>query len=92
MHSLLLGCDPPIIVERTLYTVSLQHLEISLKMATLQRLNGFLTDRLAAAAIEIFGAVEKTMVEYQEQISDSKQEIRHLRKLLVDLGYKSDGK
>lgn len=61
-------------------------------MATLQRLNGFLTDRLAAAAIEIFGAVEKTMVEYQEQISDSKQEIRHLRKLLVDLGYKSDGK
>ncbi|XP_045072751.1 dual specificity protein kinase splA-like isoform X4 [Coregonus clupeaformis] len=38
-----------------------------LKMSTLQMLRVFLNERLTAAAVEIFGAVEKTVVEYQEE-------------------------
>uniref|UniRef100_A0A8C7HAY6 C2H2-type domain-containing protein n=1 Tax=Oncorhynchus kisutch TaxID=8019 RepID=A0A8C7HAY6_ONCKI len=38
-----------------------------LKMSTLQMLHVFLNERLTAAAVEIFGAVEKTVVEYQEE-------------------------
>ncbi|XP_045069152.1 zinc finger protein 79-like isoform X2 [Coregonus clupeaformis] len=36
-------------------------------MSKLQLLRVFLNDRLTAAAVEIFGAVEKTIVEYQEE-------------------------
>nr|XP_046175370.1 gastrula zinc finger protein XlCGF26.1-like [Oncorhynchus gorbuscha] len=36
-------------------------------MSKLQSLRVFLNDRLTAAAVEIFGAVEKTVVEYQEE-------------------------
>ncbi|XP_035609413.1 zinc finger protein 84-like [Oncorhynchus keta] len=36
-------------------------------MSELQLLRVFLNDRLTAAAVEIFGAVEKTVVEYQEE-------------------------
>ncbi|XP_055757263.1 gastrula zinc finger protein XlCGF48.2-like [Salvelinus fontinalis] len=36
-------------------------------MSELQLLRLFLNDRLTAAAVEIFGAVEKTIVEYQEE-------------------------
>ncbi|XP_038843896.1 zinc finger protein 84-like [Salvelinus namaycush] len=36
-------------------------------MSELQLLRVFLNDRLTAAAVEIFGAVEKTIVEYQEE-------------------------
>eukprot|EP00063_Salmo_salar_P037287 XP_014012122.1 PREDICTED: zinc finger protein 681-like [Salmo salar] len=36
-------------------------------MSKLQLLRVFLNDRLTAAAVEIFGAVEKTVVEYQEE-------------------------
>ncbi|KAL1023949.1 hypothetical protein UPYG_G00049420 [Umbra pygmaea] len=36
-------------------------------MSTLQTLRVFLNDRLTAAALEIFGAVEKTVVEYQKE-------------------------
>ncbi|XP_031654867.1 zinc finger protein 37 homolog [Oncorhynchus kisutch] len=36
-------------------------------MSTLQMLQVFLNERLTAAAVEIFGAVEKTVVEYQEE-------------------------
>ncbi|XP_041728145.1 chorion transcription factor Cf2-like [Coregonus clupeaformis] len=36
-------------------------------MSKLQSLRVFLNDRLMAAAVEIFGAVEKTVVEYQEE-------------------------
>ena len=36
-------------------------------MSKLQMLRVFLNDRLTAAAVEIFGAVEKTVVEYQEE-------------------------
>ncbi|XP_014012110.2 zinc finger protein 578-like isoform X1 [Salmo salar] len=36
-------------------------------MSKLQLLHVFLNERLTAAAVEIFGAVEKTVVEYQEE-------------------------
>ncbi|XP_055760687.1 zinc finger protein 568-like [Salvelinus fontinalis] len=36
-------------------------------MSTLQMLRVFLNERLTVAAVEIFGAVEKTVVEYQEE-------------------------
>lgn len=40
----------------------------------------FLNERLTAAAEEIFGAVEKTIAEYKEEISRSKDlEISRLR-------------
>lgn len=43
-------------------------------------LRAFLTERLTAAAEEIFDAVEKTIVEYKEEISRSKDlEISRLR-------------
>lgn len=49
-------------------------------MPTMQSLKAFLNDRLTAAAEEIFGAVEKTIVEYKEEISRSKDlEISRLR-------------
>ncbi|XP_071393370.1 uncharacterized protein [Centroberyx affinis] len=52
-------------------------------MATLQFLNAFISERLTAAAVEIFGAVEKTLIEYQGEISRSKEEIDHLRTLVL---------
>ncbi|XP_056248196.1 zinc finger protein 479-like [Seriola aureovittata] len=52
-------------------------------MGTLQHLNAFICERLTAAAVEIFGAVEKTLTEHQEEIGRSKQEIDHLRSLLL---------
>lgn len=43
-------------------------------------LKAFLSERLTAAAEEIFGAVEKTLAEYKEEISRSKDlEISRLR-------------
>ncbi|CAB1351730.1 unnamed protein product, partial [Coregonus sp. 'balchen'] len=36
-------------------------------MSKLQSFSVFLDERLTAAALEIFGAVEKTVVEYQEE-------------------------
>lgn len=43
-------------------------------------LKAFLSERLTAAAEEIFGAVEKTIAEYKEEISRSKDlEIGRLR-------------
>lgn len=52
-------------------------------MATLHYLNAFISERLTAAAVEIFGAVEKTLTEYQGEISRSKQEIDHLKTLVL---------
>ncbi|CAK6958700.1 zinc finger protein 544-like [Scomber scombrus] len=52
-------------------------------MEALQYLNAVISERLAAAAVEIFGAVEKTFTEYQGEISRSKQEIDHLRTLVL---------
>lgn len=51
-------------------------------MSKLQLLNGFLTKRLTAVAVEIYVEVEKTITEYQDEISNSKEEIKRLRRLL----------
>ena len=57
----------------------------------MQSLKVFLSERLTAAAEEIFGAVEKTIAEYKEEISRSKDlEISRLRmqlKLLKSGGF-----
>ncbi|KAM4613809.1 uncharacterized protein ACJ7VT_011835 [Polymixia lowei] len=52
-------------------------------MATLQFLNAFISERLTAAAEEIIGAVEKTLLEFQGEISRSKEEVEHLRTLVL---------
>uniref|UniRef100_A0A4W5JYS2 C2H2-type domain-containing protein n=1 Tax=Hucho hucho TaxID=62062 RepID=A0A4W5JYS2_9TELE len=49
-------------------------------MSKLQLLNVFVTERLSAAAVEIFGAVEKTIAEYREEIFRSAEENERLRK------------
>lgn len=59
-------------------------------MSKLHSLNAFLTARLTAAAVDIFGAVEKTITAYQEEVSRSKVENDHLRRLLLDFGFKPD--
>ncbi|KAK6321117.1 hypothetical protein J4Q44_G00080930 [Coregonus suidteri] len=51
-------------------------------MSKLELLNIFLTERLTAAAEEIFGVVKGTIVEYQTEIVRSKEENNRLRKLL----------
>ncbi|KAJ8000137.1 hypothetical protein DPEC_G00201720 [Dallia pectoralis] len=48
-------------------------------MSKLQSLNVYLSERLTAAAVEILGAVEKVIAEYQEEISRSKEENDWLR-------------
>ncbi|XP_055733192.1 zinc finger protein 83-like isoform X1 [Salvelinus fontinalis] len=54
----------------------------SCKMSKLQLLNVFLTKRLTAAAVEIYVEVEKTITDYENEISSSKEEIKRLRRLL----------
>uniref|UniRef100_A0A8C7CPF7 Zinc finger protein 250 n=1 Tax=Oncorhynchus kisutch TaxID=8019 RepID=A0A8C7CPF7_ONCKI len=49
-------------------------------MSKLQLLNVFVTERLSAAAVEIFGAVEKTIAEYREEIFRSAKENERLRR------------
>ncbi|XP_041740843.2 heat shock protein DDB_G0288861 [Coregonus clupeaformis] len=52
-------------------------------MAKLQiELNAFLTERLTAAAVEISAVFQKKLVEYQEEISRSKEENKRLQRLL----------
>ncbi|XP_045079238.1 uncharacterized protein LOC121550324 isoform X1 [Coregonus clupeaformis] len=51
-------------------------------MAKISLLRVLLNERLTAAADEIIGAVEKTVAEYQEEITRSKEENEKLRKLL----------
>ncbi|XP_041748097.1 zinc finger and SCAN domain-containing protein 2-like [Coregonus clupeaformis] len=58
-------------------------------MSKMQLLQDYLNERLTAVAVEIFGAVENTIAEYQEEISRSKEEIGRLRKLL-DLVFQPD--
>ncbi|XP_029549186.1 zinc finger and SCAN domain-containing protein 2-like [Salmo trutta] len=58
-------------------------------MSKMQLLQVYLSERLTAVAVEIFGAVENTIAEYQEEISRSKEEIDRLRKLL-DLVFQPD--
>ncbi|XP_071244991.1 zinc finger protein 16-like [Salvelinus alpinus] len=50
-------------------------------MSTLQMLRLFLNERLTAAAVEIFGAVEKTVVEYQEE----NDRLRRLLRIAPDI-------
>ncbi|KAK6321063.1 hypothetical protein J4Q44_G00080390 [Coregonus suidteri] len=58
-------------------------------MPQMQLLQVYLNERLTAVAVEIFGAVENTIGEYQEEISRSNEEIERLRRLL-DLVCKPD--
>ena len=51
-------------------------------MAKIQLLRMFLNQRLTAAAEEIFGAVEKTIAEYQEEVYRSKEENGRLQRQL----------
>lgn len=51
-------------------------------MSKIQLLRVFLNQRLTVAAEEIFGAVEKTIAEYQEEVSRSKKENDRLQKIL----------
>nr|XP_019942041.1 PREDICTED: gastrula zinc finger protein XlCGF48.2-like isoform X1 [Paralichthys olivaceus] len=56
---------------------------------TLQSFNVFLTERLSAAALDIYGFVEKTLTDYQEEVNRTRQENRRLQRLL-DLLYKPE--
>lgn len=51
-------------------------------MSKIQLLRAFLNQRLTVAADEIFGAVEKTIAEYQEEVSRSKKENDRLQNIL----------
>ncbi|XP_010871729.2 zinc finger protein 136-like [Esox lucius] len=51
-------------------------------MSKLALFNVYLNERLTAAAVEIFGAVERTIIEYQEEICRSKEENERLRRRL----------
>ncbi|XP_068576601.1 uncharacterized protein [Cebidichthys violaceus] len=57
--------------------------------STLQSFNVFLTERLTAAAVDIYGFVEKTIVDYQEEVYHTKLENQRLQRLL-DLVYKPE--
>lgn len=54
-------------------------------MAGPQLLRQLVNERLAAAAEEIFGLVEKTIAEYEDEAVRSKQEIARLKKQLEQL-------
>ncbi|XP_045076372.1 zinc finger protein 239-like [Coregonus clupeaformis] len=58
-------------------------------MSKLQLLNVFVTERLSAAAAQIFEAVEKTIAEYQEEIFRSAEENERLRREM-DMVIKQD--
>nr|XP_046179426.1 uncharacterized protein LOC124010798 isoform X2 [Oncorhynchus gorbuscha] len=51
-------------------------------MSKLQLLNVFVTERLSAAAVEIFVVVEKIIAEFQEEICRSAEANERLRRLL----------
>ncbi|CDQ73528.1 unnamed protein product [Oncorhynchus mykiss] len=51
-------------------------------MSKLALFNVYITERLTAVAVEIAGVVERTITEYQEEISRSKEENERLRRLL----------
>uniref|UniRef100_A0A3B4U296 C2H2-type domain-containing protein n=1 Tax=Seriola dumerili TaxID=41447 RepID=A0A3B4U296_SERDU len=59
------------------------------RMATLQSFNVFLMERLTAAAIDIYGFVEKTVANYEEEVYRTKRENQRLQRLL-DLVYKPE--
>ncbi|XP_071758986.2 uncharacterized protein LOC139914545 [Centroberyx gerrardi] len=53
-----------------------------MKMAKMQLMRALVSQRLNAAAEEIFGVVQRTIAEYEEEACRSKQEIERQRKLL----------
>lgn len=57
--------------------------------STLQSFNVFLTERLTAAAVDIYGFVEKTVIDYQEEVYRTRLENQRLQRLL-DLVYKPE--
>ncbi|XP_053285661.1 zinc finger protein 69 homolog B [Pleuronectes platessa] len=57
--------------------------------ATLKSLNVFLTERLSSVALDIYGFMEKTLTDYQEEVNRTKQENQRLQRLL-DLIYKPE--
>ncbi|KAF3692081.1 Zinc finger protein 18 [Channa argus] len=65
---------------RTRLAAQIQAFNFFLTIPKMQSLRAFLDEKLAAVAEEIFGAVEKTIAEYREEISRSKDlEISRLR-------------
>ncbi|KAG7229478.1 hypothetical protein INR49_031899 [Caranx melampygus] len=58
-------------------------------MATLQSFNVFLTERLTAAALDIYGFVEKAVRDYQEEVTRTRLENQRLQRLL-DMVYKPE--
>ncbi|XP_031644850.1 zinc finger protein 2-like [Oncorhynchus kisutch] len=59
-------------------------------MSKLALFNVYITERLTAAAVEIAGVVERTVTEYQEEISRSKEENERLRRLLDFKPHRTD--
>lgn len=55
---------------------------VTLNMSKVEMFRLFATQRLTAAAEEIFGLFERTAAEYEEQLHRSKQENEKQRKLL----------
>ncbi|XP_067115176.1 zinc finger and SCAN domain-containing protein 2-like [Osmerus mordax] len=51
-------------------------------MSKLHLFRDFIRERLRTAALEIFGAVEKTFAEFQDEIYNSKEESARLKRLL----------
>lgn len=51
-------------------------------MSKLDLFRDLIRERLTTAALEIFGAVEKTFAEFQEEIYNSKEESARLKRLL----------
>lgn len=51
-------------------------------MSGTELLRALVNERLAAAADEIFGLVERTIVEYQDEVVRSKRELIQLRQQL----------
>ncbi|XP_034023241.1 uncharacterized protein LOC117507473 isoform X3 [Thalassophryne amazonica] len=56
---------------------------------TLQSFNVFLTERLTAVAVDVYGFMEKTVLGYQEEVYRIRQENQRLQRLL-DLAYKPE--
>ena len=51
-------------------------------MSKLQLFREFISERLTTAALEIFGAVEKTFAEYEEEVSLFREQSARLQGLL----------
>ena len=51
-------------------------------MAKLYVFREFIGEILSTAALEIFGVVEKTLIEYNEEVSRSEEERKRLHRLL----------